>query len=998
MKRWQTVQIPLAAGVDTGRDLRAASPPGFEMLVDAQFDEVGGLQTRLPFSTTGITKDIVGGGILTNIRRIEPYGSELLCFTQDTLYSWSEQRQGWISKGEHLAVKTDERTVFATTGDQFECDRAELDGTVVYSWSDSALGTVYTAAIDKVTGAVLMAPTRIGLASRPRLVALDTRILLFVVRDDPDLVVYAIDPAAPELSGSVDIVGDPNFQGTYDVCRVVGQDAAAFVAARVVATSYTVGTVSADLAVTTSTKSDPADDCAAIACSPDGANIVVVRMFTVGLAAIYADVLDASTLMTIAGDVSLASAELTPTHITAAFRNNQDSGQYRCYAFWSGSAAGNSFTTRANWVTPSATTGTAFEVNALGSLASSAFTYNGRVFTWLVYSATVTFDAGDEEFAFAPQNTYFLVRDDGTIWAKAAAGRANETPTDGWLPSVQTLDGSSFTWCGIERRLIRIGGKRRTNYAARSPREITFSFDSDEARRCARIGETLYISGGQILQYDGSQLTEVGFPILPTIYEVTQATTTDGLADGTYAYKMSWRWQNARGETDRSSAANTRTITITSGPDASDTDFYFTSFTRKRSPAIAAEIWRTVVNPTADTPFYLVTDRDPAVTSNPNRYIENDPDDVLFLHFEDELVDADLAANEQHPENGAVLEYLAPPPATIITASADRLFLAGVAGDPDRVWYSRLRNDGEVASFHDSLAVAVPREGGAITGLAFLNETLIVFRETAIYALPGDGYDNTGGGMNYGPARSISTEVGAQNHESIALEPSGLVFQSNKGKYRLNRSWALEYIGGPVDEWDDERIAAVHVVESQHQIRWLTYFGRMLMFDYLIGQWAEWSVPGGVHACIWNGTHFVVTNVDVKKQQTTYDDIDYGLDAKLAPIKLNDLQGAGSVRWLGILGEYRGACRVQVELYRDYQTEPYQTEVWTPTPTHIGEPMQVDVGPSIPKCMAIGVRITAIAAEEDGIPSSEAFKLTGLALDVGIDQGMNRRLPAAQKV
>jgi hypothetical protein len=146
------------------------------------------------------------------------------------------------------------------------------------------------------------------------------------------------------------------------------------------------------------------------------------------------------------------------------------------------------------------------------------------------------------------------------------------------------------------------------------------------------------------------------------------------------------------------------------------------------------------------------------------------------------------------------------------------------------------------------------------------------------------------------------------------------------------------------------------------------------------------------------GVHHVAFEDDVQSQRSDYTGIDYGLEAKLAPIKLNDLQGAGSVRWLAILGEYRGACRVQVQLYRDYQSTPYQTEQWTPTPAVVGGPLQVEVGPSIPKCMAIGVHIKAIAAVGDGPPTTEAIKLTGLALDVGIDKGLNRRLPAAQKV
>ena len=53
---------------------------------------------------------------------------------------------------------------------------------------------------------------------------------------------------------------------------------------------------------------------------------------------------------------------------------------------------------------------------------------------------------------------------------------------------------------------------------------------------------------------------------------------------------------------------------------------------------------------------------------------------------------------------------------------------------------SRNRKSHEVASFHGALRVDIPHMGGSITALAFLNETLVVFRERAIYMLPGDGF------------------------------------------------------------------------------------------------------------------------------------------------------------------------------------------------------------------------------------------------------------------
>jgi hypothetical protein len=77
--------------------------------------------------------------------------------------------------------------------------------------------------------------------------------------------------------------------------------------------------------------------------------------------------------------------------------------------------------------------------------------------------------------------------------------------------------------------------------------------------------------------------------------------------------------------------------------------------------SIAWEAWRTTVNPTADAPFYLVTSKDPAVTSNPNRFVFNDPAHGALVTVNDEMADAVASTKETHPENGDVLEIAAAP-------------------------------------------------------------------------------------------------------------------------------------------------------------------------------------------------------------------------------------------------------------------------------------------------------------------------------------------------
>jgi hypothetical protein len=516
-------------------------------------------------------------------------------------------------------------------------------------------------------------------------------------------------------------------------------------------------------------------------------------------------------LITIAGFVDVYTNQAigtTPTNaaevISACHRSVQDSAVYRCYVFWASdqtSAGGSDWYSSSNWVSTGNTLGVAAVFKRRWAPRARAFDRSGQIYVWGAFFGASEFDPFGSRTAL--QSTYFLLRDDGFLAAKAvmnsagagAGGVANDG--NGWIPGCQDLGDGVYAFAAVSCRVIKSGADS-TDFASRAPREVRCTFDSNEARRTARLGETLYIACGEgLLQYDGAALTEVGYHQAP--WYIIGAETAGGsiATNGTYAYKFSWRSANAKGEVERSSSSIVGAVDIAAQPGGVSLQGGEPLYLTHRT-SIAWEAWRTTVNPTADAPFYLVTSKDPADTSNPNRFVFNDPALGALATVNDEMADTEAETKETHPENGAVLDAIAPPPCTIVIASADRLFLAGIAGDPHRVWYSLQRGDGEVARFNDALTVPVPREGGDITGLAFLNETLIVFKETAIYALAGDGFDNAGGGSNFGPARLLASDVGAVSHEAIGLTPAGLVFKSNKGWYLLNRGWSASYIGAPV--------------------------------------------------------------------------------------------------------------------------------------------------------------------------------------------------------
>ena len=1013
----QVVNVPLVAGLAQKSDPRALQPPGLLIAKDIQFEELGGIQTRHPTSPIGV--EVVGGGVLANIRRIERNGDEWLCFTKDSLFSRNAQQAKWSRRGTHLAIVVDEQSMFATTGDQLDCDSAELDGTTFVTWMEEdphPLGNVqygYVAAYDTATGAVLMAPTRLTFGqSRVRLVALESRVLLVcneifgLQPGAPGVYAYALDPADPggglaAAPATLADTGTGNGGFWFDVVKTPGADEASFVVGNPAGAGViTVGTVTAALVVARSNKVRATDGPIAISVDPTGTTMQVVR--GAGGANILGDRIVRATLADAAVGIALGAYAAPLNQITAAHKLTADGGAYRCHAFWSSSQSTGSaaWGTKSNWVNTAGVVGVESMLCMHLALSSRAFAHEDHVFFWGVFAGASSHGTSAvATFGAQLQNTYFLYREDGHLSAKAAPNTASGfADTDGVLPGVQATD-TGYLWAGGRRGVLPLDGGR-TRYAARDPRLVRVQFDRDEARRCVRLGNTLYIASGEgLVQYDGRQLVEVGFLTWP--WDLFLAIDgAGGMENGVYSYKASYRWRNATGEEERSAAPLIGNEESLVG-EMNVGRLPSLHRTRKAERPVAIEVWRTAKNPPDGAPFYLATSPDPADAADVNNeYLANDLTDA-YTEMVDSMADADLATKPSNPENGGALENQPPPACTIVVASADRLFLAGVAGDPDRVWYSKLRGDGEIAAFHEQNTIAIPPEGGRITGLGFIDQTLIVHRESAVYAIAGDGYDNdnAGGGTNY-EARKLPGNVGASSHESIAEFERGQIFKSAKGWQLLTRGLTVEYIGGPVSDYDAEAVRAVHVLKDRHQIRCLTS-ARLLVLDTLAGQWCEWTIAGAVHAAIWSTGYHYASAASIEAESADYAGVDYGLDVETGWIKVADLQGFGRVWKILVLGEYRGPHKLRIRLARNYRDEYFQDKLWTVSPTVVGGPEQVSHGPSIQQCQAIKIRITAVGADAVvggyTAPTGEALKLTGLALELGLQRGVNRNLSPSQK-
>jgi hypothetical protein len=126
---------------------------------------------------------------------------------------------------------------------------------------------------------------------------------------------------------------------------------------------------------------------------------------------------------------------------------------------------------------------------------------------------------------------------------------------------------------------------------------------------------------------------------------------------------------------------------------------------------------------------------------------------------------------------------------------------------------------------------------------------------------------------------------------------------------------------------------------------------------------------------------------------------------------MNDLQGAGRVRRILILGEHLGgAYKLRVRIARNYEVDEatgqpawFDDKPWPRTGEtvdaqyEVGSAFTAKIGPSIQRCTAIKIRITVVADDAFAAPDVPAVKLTGLALEVGIKPNLTRNVRLESK-
>lgn len=563
------------------------------------------------------------------------------------------------------------------------------------------------------------------------------------------------------------------------------------------------------------------------------------------------------------------------------------------------------------------------------------------------------------------------------------------------------------------------------------------------------------ITGGQTSWFDGERTIELGFIDWPKIAGGTIGIGTGTLmgpaAPGTYVwnYAFHWEWFDAQGNVHRSRVAYAEV-------DASDPAyvafgpmvFMFTAYPLGLSvlnedtfrlstggnPTIGPYLvaHRTLVN--SPGPFYRLV---PFYTGGTVGASLNDCNNTIS--FQDERSDAAVQALgygflycEGDREN-----YPAPP-SHAACLHRNRVWLVS-SDDPRVIWYSAPLVANEAPRFSPELTFRVDQSPDAATALASLDDLLIVFTRSAIYAVAGDGPPRVGAtdSLSVFP---VATDVGCLDSRSIVVYPNGVLFQGPGGFYEVARgAKGVKPVGQAMQQImaDDPDVRGAVLDRSRGLVIWcvrpsqtviddeadqgLEEGEHFIVFDYTHGAWFTWRLadreagaPDVRGHCLYNGVHLLVDETGVLAESREYDFADSYLTGSWVTgvietpwLHLSQIGGFQRVWRTAITGERKSPCDVTIATFRDDDpTSIVETKTWSTDDT-TPRIARLQLHHAQQRCRSIRLRLTDAPSSTDVAPPGgvggthggmyrSGLALSGILLQIGVKQGADK-VPAASK-
>lgn len=393
------------------------------------------------------------------------------------------------------------------------------------------------------------------------------------------------------------------------------------------------------------------------------------------------------------------------------------------------------------------------------------------------------------------------------------------------------------------------------------------------------------------------------------------------------AYYLLYEWYDAQGNLHRSAASppfictnGDKSVTEAASADAGNINPGF------QTNIISATTLRFTRKTNVNIVLFRTGDGD----TIPRRIATkaNDPT-VDSISFTDNTPDSAISSSEiLYCLPGGELPNICPPPSSILVPWQGRIVMTD-ATDANVLWISKPAVNAYGVGFSDLLRVSVDPLGGGITALRVMDEKLVIFKQTRIFYMAGEGPDASGQNGTFSNPALINTDVGCANPSSIVFMAEGLMFQSAKGIYLLNREGQANYVGIWVEGYNNVTITSAVMMAKFNQVRFTTTTGITLVYNYAFQIWGTFSNYTTAGALIYgpDNTYYrlLPTGRVVKEVDNKFSDADgqaIVMTLQTAWLKpAHSSQGWARVYRALLLATYRSGHKVLCRVEYDYKPE-----------------------------------------------------------------------------
>lgn len=966
----QVVSLSLVKGMDTKTDDKQMIPGSLTLLENARFTSPGKLQKRPGYD--GLNPNILNSSSsISSGYGLTSFKDELLEADGTELYSYSSGNQAWADKGRLFTISIDAEPVVRNSYQQTSQDSClHPNGLQCFVWEDSSGGSRYSI-IDYNTKLQLVTSSLLASdATKPKCFAVGNYIvILYHDTSESNLKKLAIPIVNPTGGGTLSNAATDMTGTVYDAVTISDR---MFFVYNNGSGNLSIRYINALMSVSAATTiASVVATCVAIF-PDDSANVWIALWNGTAIRYVVFDyALDP--VLTITTGETIANVK----NITGVVIDTTASLYYDITA-----ADVYNYNIRTANVTIAGSVGAASVLIRSLALGSKAFKYNDVAYVMGSYASTY-------------QPTYFLLDSTAKVAAKFAPLQGGGIPAKAVIPQVNEVEDGVFQIVYLQKNTSTAVDGVISSQSGVMQGTIDFTATGLVS---TELASNLHMGGGYLSMYDGASLVEHGFHLFPEAVTLAQA-ASGSIANGVYQYVACYEWSDNAGNIHRSAPSVPATITTTGSNGTVNVTVPSLRVTAKQNVALV--VYRTEAS---GTTFYRVS----SLTSPTANSTSSDT-----VVFSDTTADAGIIGNNQLYTTGGEVENISVPATDIFVNFKNRV-ISVPNEDKSKWWNSKAVVTGLPVEFSDSFVNDMDQYGGDIRAVGVLDDKLIFFKENTKFYVYGDGPSPSGASGGYSNPERVTGDTGCINQRSIVSTPLGLMYQSPKGIYLLDRALVDKFIGSPVSSYTQAGNAtSATLIANTNQVRFTMDSGVSLVYDYFVDQWSVDTGLTARDATLWMGETYTVVRSNgqvMAENASVFTDAGRFIKLKLKTgwISFAQVQGYQRVWKMLILGEYVSPHRLIVNMAENFNSSPFQQTYIDGTLTTgtygSSDPYgdETPYGGSFPAYQfrifmsrQKGESIQVTIEDTQGSDFGEGYSISNLAFEVGVKKGANK-VKAAQ--